>query len=101
ERSEAIIAVSQFTASQMEALLKIPAERIRVVPHGVHIPQPTQAKRAKLVLFVGAIQRRKNIARLVRAFEQLPADWRLILAGASDGYGAEAELQSIEQSARR
>ena len=54
-----------------------------------------------LVLFVGAIQRRKNIARLVKAFERLPPSWRLALAGAPDGYGAAEELRAVEQSPRR
>jgi glycosyltransferase involved in cell wall biosynthesis len=101
ELSDAIIAVSRFTASQVEELLKVPAERIRVIPHGVHIPAPSGGPRENLVLFVGAIQRRKNVARLVKAFERLPADWRLALAGASDGYGAAEELHAIEESPRR
>jgi len=101
ERSDAIIAVSQFTASQIEDLLKIPAERIRVVPHGVHMPEPSTMPREKLVLLVGAIQRRKNVATLVKAFAAMPQGWRLILAGAADGYGAEAELQAVQQSPRK
>jgi glycosyltransferase involved in cell wall biosynthesis len=41
-----------------------------------------------MVLHVGAIQHRKNIVRLVEAFERaLPAPWRLVLAG-SGGYGS-------------
>lgn len=100
ERSDLIIAVSRFTAQTIEEMLKIPAERIRVVPHGVH-PASIEGRREDVVLFVGAIQRRKNVARLVRAFERLPAHWRLILAGASDGYGADAELRAIKESPRR
>jgi len=50
---------------------------------------------------VGAIQRRKNIAGLVKAFERMPAPWRLVLAGASDGFGAQEELRAIEQSPKR
>ncbi len=95
ERSDLIIAVSRFTASQVEDLLKVPAARIRVIPHGVRIPAAWTAPREDLVLFVGAIQKRKNIARLVAAFERLPANWRLVLAGSSEGYGAAEELQSI------
>ena len=51
-----------------------------MIPHGVHIPVESTKKRENLVLFVGAIQRRKNVARLVRAFEAMPAGWRLVLA---------------------
>jgi len=57
--------------------------------------------RQDLVLFVGAIQRRKNVARLVRAFERMPASWRLALAGAADGFGAADELAAIENSPRK
>ena len=55
----------------------------------------------KLVLSVGAIQRRKNIARLVKAFELLPTEWRLALAGAPDGFGAAEELHAVETSSAR
>ncbi len=41
---------------------------------------------------VGAIQKRKNIARLVEAFEAVDPTWRLVLIG-SDGYGA-AEIHA-------
>jgi len=101
ERSDLIIAVSRFTASQIEDLLKVPAGRIRVIPHGVHVPAAPNIAREHIVLFVGAIQKRKNIARLVKAFEQLPAGWRLVLAGSSGGYGAAEELHAIETSPRR
>ena len=101
ERSDLLIAISQFTASQMESLLKVDRARIRVIPHGVRIPSAVTNKRENLVLFVGAIQRRKNIARLVRAFEALPEGWRLVLAGAADGWGATEELRAVESSPRR
>jgi glycosyltransferase involved in cell wall biosynthesis len=99
--SDAIIAVSNFTASQIQMHLKVPADRIRVVHHGVRIPPESTTPREKLVLFVGVIQRRKNVARLVRAFEHLPAPWRLAFAGAADGFGAAEERRAIEDSPRR
>ncbi len=103
EHSDAIIAVSQFTATQVEQYLGVDPSRIHVVPHGVHMPTaaPSAASRDNLVLFVGVIQRRKNVARLVKAFERLPAGWRLALAGASQGYGAAEELRAVEESPRR
>jgi glycosyltransferase involved in cell wall biosynthesis len=99
-RSDLIIAVSSFTASQVEYLLAVEPARIRVVHHGVRLALAT-AKKENLVLSVGAIQRRKNIARLVKAFESLPDSWRLSLAGAPDGFGAVEELRAIEQSPAR
>jgi glycosyltransferase involved in cell wall biosynthesis len=100
ERSDLIIAVSRFTASQVEKLLAVEPSRIRVVHHGVD-PRPATGQKQNLVLSVGAIQRRKNIARLVKAFEALPDSWRLALAGAPDGYGAAEELHAVENSGAR
>jgi glycosyltransferase involved in cell wall biosynthesis len=100
QSSDLIIAVSRFTAQQVEDLLHVERSRIRVIPHGAHIATSVAAPE-NLVLTVGAIQKRKNIARLVRAFERLPAGWRLAIAGAPDGYGAEEELRAVEESPRR
>lgn len=98
-RSDLIVAVSEFTAKQVSGLLGVPRARIRVVPHGVRMPAGLEAKtRDKLILSVGALQTRKNVVRLVEAFEALPEDWRLILAGAPTGFGAERILQRIESS---
>jgi len=99
-RSDLIIAVSSFTALQVTQLLAVEPSRIRVVHHGVR-PSAATAKKEKLVLSVGAIQRRKNVARLVKAFEALPDSWRLALAGAPDGYGAAEELHAVEDSPAR
>ncbi|HEX5431724.1 MAG TPA: glycosyltransferase family 1 protein [Bryobacteraceae bacterium] len=101
ERSDLIIAVSRFTARQVQDLLGVEPARIRVIPHGVHIPPPSEQARENLVLTVGAIQKRKNIARLVQAFERMPSGWRLAIAGAADGYGAAKELEAVERSFRR
>lgn len=104
EKSDAIIAVSQFTSDQVQRLLGVGADRIRVIHHGVNSVAgriPAASERENLVLCVGAIQKRKNVARLVRAFERLPKSWRLALAGAPDGYGAAAELRAVEESRRR
>ncbi len=95
--SDLIIAVSSFTAGQVETLLKVPRERIRVIPHGVRPPAELRPQRENVVLFVGAIQRRKNVGRLLRAFDRMPSGWRLILAGAADGYGAPEELKALEK----
>ncbi len=99
-RSDLIIAVSQFTARQVEQLLGVEPARIRVIHHGVRSPAASSNKE-NLVLCVGAIQRRKNIARLVKAFELLPDSWRLVLAGATDGFAAAEELRAVEESSAK
>jgi O-antigen biosynthesis alpha-1,2-mannosyltransferase len=101
-RSDAIIAVSKFTSCQIQELLNVPEARIRVVPHGVDLlPLPEEANRRNIILFVGALQVRKNISRLVTAFERLPGQWRLVLAGAPNGYGAAAIIEQIQKSCAR
>ncbi|HUA17378.1 MAG TPA: glycosyltransferase family 1 protein [Bryobacteraceae bacterium] len=102
ERSDRIIAVSRFTAQQVQQYLHVDPARIRVVPHGVRpVPHPaTTAAKEPLILFVGAIQRRKNIVRLVRAFEDTDPGWKLVLAG-SYGYGSLEALARIETSTRK
>jgi len=75
------------------------------VHHGVRIPpggtgdSPVK-EREKIILHVGAIQARKNIARLVLAFDSVPQDWRLVLAGAA-GFGADEILSGIAASRAR
>jgi len=102
--SDLIIAVSEFTASQVVSLLGVPPSRVRVIPHGVRRPAetpPSDDQRENLILTVGAIQTRKNTARLVQAFESVEQGWRLVLAGDPGGFGAEQILQQIERSPRR
>ena len=102
QRADLVIAVSEFTASQVCNLLHVERGRIRVVHHGVRMPAtPPSADREPLVLSVGALQRRKNTLRLVEAFERMPRDWTLVLAGSSGGYAAEEILARIAASPRR
>ena len=102
ERSDLIITVSRFTAGQVEELLRVEPSRIRVIRHGVRrvSSEAPPRERERMILFVGAIQRRKNVARLVEAFEQAAPGWKLLLAG-SCGFGAEETIQRIEASPRK
>ena len=97
ERADLIIAVSAFTGRQVEELLHVPRSRIRVIHHGVVPRVIPRLSREKAVLCVGALQKRKNQAGLVRAFRALPEDWRLILAG-SPGFGADEVMKEIAAS---
>jgi glycosyltransferase involved in cell wall biosynthesis len=130
ERADAVIAVSEFTRSQVVSLLGVDPAKIHVVHHGIrHLAAPLAGRRPggypafptgnpaeaawvtaarssappgreKLILNVGAIQKRKNIVRLVEAFETLPPEWQLVLAG-SHGFGAAEILARIENSRAR
>lgn len=102
-RADAIITVSEFTRSQVVSLLGVPPAKVHVVHHGIRTLAPTASaplQREKVILNVGAIQKRKNISRLVQAFEELPPPWQLVLAGSS-GFGAEEILSRIENSPAR
>lgn len=103
ENSDLIITVSEFTAKQVHDVLGFPETRIRVVPHGVRMApgRKTSGTREKSILFVGALQTRKNVIRIVEAFEAISCDWRLILAGSTSGYGADQILRRIESSHSR
>ena len=110
-RSDRIITVSQYTADQVALHLGYPREQISVVHHGIN-PLPRFSDQdlaefrcrhdleAPFLLHVGAIQKRKNIMRVVEAFERLNSQFRLVLAG-SAGYGAEEIMARIESSGAR
>jgi glycosyltransferase involved in cell wall biosynthesis len=102
-RADAVIAVSEFTRSQVVSLLGVNPAKVHVVHHGVRRfagQDSTPPVREKLILNVGALQKRKNIVRLVEAFETLAPPWQLVLAG-SHGYGAAEILARIEKSPAR
>lgn len=102
-RATAVIAVSEFTRQQVISHLGVAPERVHVVHHGIRgnpgypLAGGVDERRERVILNVGAIQKRKNIARLVGAFETVSADWRLVLAG-SAGYGSEEILARIAAS---
>ena len=111
QRADCVIAVSAFTAGQVTELLGVPRDRVAVVHHGVE-PAPAIADARKdallaqlgiarpFLLNVGAVQKRKNAARIVKAFATLDADLELIFAG-PDGYGADEIAALIAASPAR
>lgn len=77
--AQRIIAVSEFTKRQLVERLGANVEKIEVVHEGVdriglHLVRPDTAKEQPLqpyLLFVGTIQPRKNLERLIQAFAAL------------------------------
>jgi glycosyltransferase involved in cell wall biosynthesis len=100
ERADAVIAVSEFTRGQVISLLGVAPSRVHVVHHGVRKLDFPTVEREKVILNVGAIQARKNIARLVEAFERVDPTWQLVLAG-SAGYGSAEIMARIAASPAR
>ena len=85
-----VIAVSEFTAREVEELLRIPRERIRVVPNGVDVVFTPEGPRADgdYVLAVGTLEPRKNLARTIEAARRAGVELRVV--GAHGWGGVEA-----------
>ena len=100
-RATAVITVSHHARQDLTLLLHLPSEKIHVIheaaPAGFHpLGDPIQRRRLRarynlpeqFVLFVGTMEPRKNLKRLIRAIAQLRrrgCDTRLVLAG-PDGW---------------
>ena len=96
-RADAIIAVSEATKADVVARLRIPAERIRVIPEavdaGFHPPSRDAGLAvarerfgvpSRYVLYVGQFDPRKNMAGLFAAFARAAErdrDLRLVVVG--------------------
>ncbi len=107
-----VIAVSRATAHDLVALNGVPQDRIRVVYSGIDESlcpvtdaAAIEALRARLgipgpyVLHVGRLQLRKNLVRLVEAFDQIKntaEGLSLVLAG-RPGWGHQQLLRRIVQ----
>jgi len=107
-----VIAVSQATAQDLVALNGVPRDKIRVVHSGIdEMLQPVvdesvlEDLRQRLgiggpyILHVGSIQPRKNLTRLVDAFQQIMdtvEGLRLVLAG-RPAWGDKSLLEHIER----
>ncbi len=95
-RATRIIAVSRATRDDLIRHYHVPAERIRVVHHGVEPRfRPTADPAAlaryglpdRYLLYLGTLQPRKNLERLLAAYARLPQDAPpLVLAGARGWY---------------
>lgn len=117
-RADVILSVSHSTASDLEEVYRLPAEKIRVIPSGIderfqpmsrndptllavkekyHLPY-------RFILFLGTLEPRKNIESLLLAYETLEqtrvgeeSQYELVIAGTS-GWKSEALLEKIKHS---
>jgi glycosyltransferase involved in cell wall biosynthesis len=71
-RADAVIVPSRFTAGEVERLLEVSPGRIAVCPPGAPdwSPRP-RAPRDGYLLFLGTLEPRKNVGRLLDAYERL------------------------------
>lgn len=75
-----IVAVSEFTRRELVELLRVPDEKIRVVPNGVDdgFAPDGPAAAGDYVLAVGTLEPRKNLARLVEAMRGSEVELRVV-----------------------
>jgi glycosyltransferase involved in cell wall biosynthesis len=75
-----VIAVSEFTRRELVELLRVPDEKIRVVPNGVddEFTPDGPAADGDYVLAVGTLEPRKNLARLVEAARRTKLELRVV-----------------------
>lgn len=113
--ADKIISVSQNTKKDLVRLYKIPAHKIEVIYEGYffekseqkpagrkrRILKKYQLENLKYLLFLGRIEERKNLIRIIKAFEILKEKYqiehKLLLAGGL-GYGYNKIVKYIEGS---
>jgi glycosyltransferase involved in cell wall biosynthesis len=95
QKADRVICVSRFTASEISRFYPAAMGKCEVIHCGVEEPAATTAPRVPLpedfLLFVGTLEPRKNLPRLLRAFARLrddPTVPPLLIVGAQ-GWGRE------------
>lgn len=90
-----LIAVSRVTKNDLVEKIGLDPKKIEVIYEGVNLDQFKSIKddllnnilskynleKEKYFLFVGTIQPRKNLIRLIKAFAQIPCPYLLVLVG--------------------
>lgn len=109
EKSDIVITVSKSSADDICKFLHIPQDKIKVVYNGVNRTLFKKAEHdasfetfrrkynidRKYVLFVGTLEKRKNVVNLVKAFKGINKDYLLVLIG-KPGWKSEEILEAIE-----
>jgi alpha-1,3-rhamnosyl/mannosyltransferase len=105
---EAIITISEFSRKEISDLLTIDPTKIHVTPLGIDTSFHPERDRfeglpSQYILFLGNLEPRKNLPRLMAAYQSLPQSLRrgypLVIAGAK-GWGTE-EVKKTLLSFRR
>lgn len=91
-RASAVIAISASTKRDVIRLFGVPESKIRVVHLGFNricaIREERMDTPERFFLFVGVMKERKNVLRIIRAFQHFSRthpDWHLLLAGEAEG----------------
>ncbi|MGC9522964.1 MAG: glycosyltransferase family 4 protein [Anaerolineae bacterium] len=114
-RAAGVIAVSDFTGQEVTKLLKVSPERVHTVYHGVAprfrpLPEEDVARFRRIhglperfILYMGTLEPRKNLIRLIQAFDKLrDPSLHLVLAGAKGWLYEEifAEVERLDLTDR-
>ncbi len=111
KRARAVLAVSENTAQDLRELFRVPEEKIAIIPEGVDLelarrvqavdPRKRFGLPAHYLCFVGTLEPRKNLVRLIEAYadlrkrnaalEHIP----LVLAG-KRGWKSDAIFQAVK-----
>jgi glycosyltransferase involved in cell wall biosynthesis len=106
-RARAVIAISDYTREEVVRLLGVPRERIHVTHLGVDgdfrplPPDQVEAFRRqrglpeRYLLYLGNLEPRKNLPRLVQAYARTGLDIPLVLAGAK-GWSYSELFRTVE-----
>ena len=114
KRADKLIAVSEFTKMSLIKELGVDERKITVAPLGVdhenyrsnlNIDRLREVRNSyslpgDFVLFIGTVEPRKNLQRLIEAFEQIDEPIHLIIVGKL-GWKYSQLLQQIENSPKR
>jgi glycosyltransferase involved in cell wall biosynthesis len=88
--ADAVVAVSEFTRAELQDVLDVPGERVRVVPNGVDavFTPDGPAVDGDYVLAVGTLEPRKNLAVAVEAAALAGVELRVVGARGWGGVDA-------------
>ncbi len=122
KRADKIITISEFSKSEIVKYLEVPEEKIEVVPNGVdterfrfdiseeavEVAKEKYAIKGSYILYLGTIEPRKNVQKLIQAYallkKEFPAAPQLILAGGrgwfSEGIYGQAEESGVKEYVR-
>jgi len=109
KKASSIIAISKNTKKDIQRYYKTPSEKIKIAYPGyssqssIKINQQVLSKYKldkNYILFVGTIQPRKNIVRLVQAFDKIMGNHHLVIAGKKGWIYKDVE-KAIENSPKK
>jgi glycosyltransferase involved in cell wall biosynthesis len=106
-RAQKIITISESSKNDIIKAYKVPAQKVKVVYPGIKKIEAGKTLNmeelnskfginGKYILFVGTLQPRKNIVRLIQAFSKLETDVNLVIVG-KKGWQYEDILKAPEK----